>query len=211
MTKIIDSLNWRYATKSFDTTKKVSEQDLNTIIEAFRLSASSFWLEPWKLIVVENSELKNKLVEQSYGQTQVWEASHILVFTRKKDINDEYIDLFLNNVAEITWATRENLKWYEDVMKWNIWKMDENSKKSWAEQQVYLSLWNVMTVLAEMKIDSCAIWGFNPAWYDELLNLEKKGLASVVVLPIGYRSENDKHSKSPKVRFSIDEVSEIIK
>lgn len=211
MNKIIESLNWRYATKSFDTTKKVSEEDLNTIIEAFRLSPSSFWIEPWKLIVVENEELKSKLVEQSYGQKQVWEASHVLVFTRKKDINNEVIDSFLDNMSKIKWASREDLKWYEDVVKWYFSRLDDNQKKSWAEQQVYLALWNVMTVLAEMRIDSCAIWGFNPQWYDELLNLDEKNLASVVVLPIGYRNEDDKYSVSSKVRFSINEISEIIK
>ena len=211
MVKIIDSLNWRYATKSFDTTKKVGEDELNKIIEAFRLTPSSFGLEPWKLIVVENADLKSKLVEQSYGQTQVWEASHVLVFTRQTKIDDNYIDKFLDNNSKVTGASREDLKWYEDVMKWFLSRMDEAGIQSWAEQQVYLALWNVMTVLAEMKIDSCAIWGFNPAWYDELLWLKEKDLASVVVLPIGYRSDNDKHLKYPKVRFGINEVSEIIR
>ena len=211
MNKIIESLNWRYATKSFDTTKKVSEQDLQTIIEAFRLTPSSFWIEPWKLVIVENEELKSKLVEQSYGQKQVWEASHVLVFTRKKDINDEVIDWFLDNMSKIKWVSREDLKWYEDVVKWYFSRLDESWKKSWAEQQVYLALWNVMTVLSEIKIDSCAIWGFNPKWYDELLKLDGKNLASVVVLPIGYRNEDDKYSVSSKVRFSVDEISEIIK
>lgn len=211
MNKIIESLNWRYATKSFDITKKVANEDLNTIIDAFRLTPSSFWVEPWKLIVVENDDLKNKLVKQSYWQVQVWEASHVLVFTRKKDINEDVIDSFLDNMAKIKWASREDLKWYEDVVKWYFARLDDDWKKTWAEQQVYLALWNVMTVLAEMKIDSCAIWGFNPEWYDELLNLDEKNLASVVVLPIWYRNENDKYSSAEKVRFSMDEVSEIIK
>jgi len=211
MKNIIESLNWRYATKSFDTNKKVSEEDLNTIIEAFRLSPSSFWLEPWKLIIVENEELKSKLVEQSYRQKQVWEASHVLVFARRKDINNEVIDSFLDNMSRIKWVSREDLKWYEDVVKWYFSRLDDNQKKSWTEQQVYLALWNVMTVLAEMRIDSCAIWGFNPKWYDEILNLDEKNLASVVVLPIGYRNENDKYSVSNKVRFSTEEISEIIK
>jgi nitroreductase len=114
-------------------------------------------------------------------------------------------------MAKIKWASREDLKWYEDVIKGYFARLDDNWKKSWAEQQVYLALWNVMTVLSEMKIDSCAIWGFIPKWYDELLNLDEKGLASVVVLPIWYRNENDKYSISEKVRFSREEVCEIIK
>ena len=129
MTKIIDSLNWRYATKSFDTSKKVCEEDLEEIIEAFRLSASSFWLEPWKLIVIQNEDLKNELMNNSYGQKQVWEASHLLVFTRQTQIDDEYINLFLDNNSKITGNSRENLKWYEDAIMWFLSRMDDNTVK----------------------------------------------------------------------------------
>lgn len=211
MKNIIDSLNWRYATKSFDTTKKVSENDLNEIIEAFRLTASSFGLEPWKLIVVENDKLKKDLVNQSFWQTQVWEASHLLVFTRVENIDDDYINKFFDNSSKITWASREDLKWYEDVVRWFLSRLEKKDIDSWAREQVYLALWNVMTFLASKEIDSCAIGWFNPSWYDEALGLKEKWLTSVVVLPIGYRSENDKYSKYPKVRFSTEEISEILK
>ena len=162
MTKIIDSLNWRYATKSFDTNKKVSDEDINEIIETFRLTPSSFWLEPWKLIIIENQELKNELVNYSYNQKQVWECSHLLVFTAVKNIDDDYIDSHLENNSKITGASRENLSWYENIMKSYFSALDEIAKDKWAREQVYLSLWNVINTLAQKWIDSCAIWWFNP-------------------------------------------------
>lgn len=203
---LIENLNWRYATKSFDTSKKVSEGDLEEIIEVFRLTPSSFWLEPWKLIIVENSETREKLQAHSWNQSQITQASHLLVFARVKNIDDNYIDNFLNNNSKITWATREQLSGYENMMKWYFSNMTLESKTSWARDQVFLALWNVMNFLAQKQIDSCAIWGFDPSKYDEILELDKLGLASVVVLPIWYRSSYDKNALRPKVRFSKDEI-----
>lgn len=211
MTKIIDALNWRYATKSFDTNKKVSQEDLEEIIETFRLTPSSFGLEPWKLIVIENNDLKKELVNYSYHQKQVWECSHLLVFTIRKDINDDFIDEHLDNNSKITWASREDLSWYENVMKWYFSAMDQNWKEKWAREQVFLALWNVMNTLAQKWIDSCAIWWFNPVKYDEVLWFSEKCIKSVVVLAIGYRNKEDKYSKIPKVRFEKQKIVEIIK
>ncbi len=211
MNNTIDALNWRYAAKSFDTTKKVSQSDLTDIIESFRLSPSSFGLEPWKLIVIENDELKNELVNYSYNQKQVGESSHLLVFTIRTDLDDDFIDEHLDNNTKITWATRENLSAYENVMKWYFSAMDQEAKEKWAREQVFISLGVVLNTLAQKWIDSCAIWWFNPAKYDEVLWLSDKKLKSVVVLPIGYRNIDDKYSKSPKVRFENEKIVEFIK
>jgi len=210
MSELIKSLEWRYATKEFDTSKMISNEDLDEIIEAFRLTSSSFGLEPWKLVIVENKEKREELLSASWNQKQIIEASHLLVFTRVLD-NEKQINSFLDNNSKITWASREDLKWYEDMMKWFFSRLDENAQKLWAHEQVFIALWNVMTVLADKKIDSCAIWGFDPVKYDEILWLKEKWLASVVVLPIGYRSEDDKYSSKPKVRFDREEILEIIK
>lgn len=206
MSEILKDLNWRYAAKSFDTSKKISEDDLQEIIESFRLTPSSFWLEPWKLIIIENQKLKENLREHSFNQPQITESSHLLVFARVKNINDEYVDKFLDNHSSITWATREDLSWYENMIKWYLSSLDDNAKETWAKEQVNIALWNVMHTLARKKIDSCAIGWFNPSKYDEILNLEEKWLASVVVLPIWYRKSDDKYAIMPKVRFSIDDI-----
>lgn len=206
MTKLLENLNWRYATKQFDTNKKVSQEDLGKIIESFRLTPSSFWLEPWKLIIVENKDLREKLLPVTWNQKQVIESSHLLVFARVKTIDNNYIDKCLDNSSKITWASRDDLKWYEDMMKWYFSNLTSEMKASWARDQVFLALWNVMNSLADLRIDSCAIWGFDPVKYDEILWLWDLDLASVVVLPIWYRSENDKYSKYPKIRFSSEEI-----
>lgn len=206
MSEIIKDLNWRYATKSFDTSKKVSEEDLQEIVESFRLTPSSFGLEPWKLVVVETQELKDKLKEFSFNQSQISDSSHVLVFTRVVDLNDEYVDKFLDNQSKITGASREDLEWYEKVMKWFLLNLDENSKIMWAKEQVNIALWNVMHTLARKQIDSCAIGWFESSKYDEFLGLTEKWLASVVVLPIWYRQNDDKYAIMPKVRFSVDEI-----
>lgn len=211
MINTIEALNWRYATKSFDTTKKVSQSDLDEIIECFRLTPSSFGLEPWKLIVIENDELKNELVNYSYNQKQVGESSHLLVFTIRTDLDDNFIDEHLDNNTKITGATRESLIGYENVMKSYFSAMDQEAKEKWAREQVFISLWIVLTFLAQKWIDSCAIWWFNSSKYDELLWLSEKKLKSVVVLPIGYRNIDDKYSKSPKVRFEKTKIVEIMK
>lgn len=206
MSKLIENLNWRYATKQFDVTKKINENDLEKIIESFRLTPSSFWLEPWKLIIVESKDLREKLLPVSWNQKQIVDASHLLVFTRVKTIDDNYIDKCLDNSSKITWASRDDLKWYEDMMKWYFSNLTSEMKASWARDQVFLALWNVMNSLSDLRIDSCAIWGFDSVKYDEILWLSDLDLASVVILPIWYRSENDKYSKYPKIRFSSEEV-----
>ncbi|MDD3145147.1 MAG: NAD(P)H-dependent oxidoreductase [Candidatus Gracilibacteria bacterium] len=206
MSELIKKLEWRYATKDFDTTKKVSDADLEEIIEAFRLTPSSFGLEPWKLVIVENPEIREKLQVNSWNQSQITKASHLLVFTRIKNLDNDYIDKFLLNNSKITGATKEQLSVYEGMMKGYFSSLDENGKILWASEQVFLALGNVMNLLAQKEIDSCAIGGFDSAKYDEILELDKHGIASVVVLPIGYRSSEDKYSSKPKVRFSKEEI-----
>lgn len=206
MSELIKNLEWRYATKVFDKSKKISDKDMDEIVESFRLTASSFWLEPWKLIIVENNETREKLKSHSWNQSQITDASHLLVLARVNEIDDKYIDTFLDNNVTLTWATREDLSWYEKMMKWYFWNLDENQKASWARDQVFIALWNLMSFLANKHIDSCAIWWFDPKMYDEVLDLKSNWLSSVVVLPIGYRSEEDKYANKPKVRFSKDDI-----
>lgn len=211
MKNIIESLQWRYATKSFDPTKKVSQEDLEDIMEAFRLSPSSFWIEPWKLYVVENDDIKKQLEACSYGQTQVWNCSHLLVFARVNNIDTSYIDEVLENLVKKTGTSKEHLEWYENVMKSYFQRMNQDQRNKWSDEQVYIALWVVMTVLATKWIDSCAIGGFEPNKYDETLWINQDGYASVVVLPIGYRNDDDKYASRNKVRFDTQKITQLIK
>ncbi len=210
MTKIIEDLNWRYATKAFDPQKKISQTDLEVIIEAFRLTPSSFGLQPWKLVVVRDQAIKESLVEHSWGQTQIANCSALLVLARKSEFWDTNIDAFVDDIVKTRWGSREDLKWYEEMMKWFLGRLDDTEKNIWMEKQIYIALGNLMTVCANMRIDSCPVEWFISEQYDEVLWLKEKGLSSVVILPIGYRDENDSYTKLKKVRFETEDILELI-
>lgn len=212
MNKVIEDLNWRYSTKVFDKTKKVNEDDINEIVEVFRLSPSSYWLQPWKLILVENEEIKKELEKYSWNnKTKIVDCSHLFILTANIKIDNEYIENYLNNVWETIWNTREELKWFEDIIKWNFNSISESEKNLWAHQQVFLALWNVINFLAQKHIDSCIMWWVDLKKYDEILWLEKQGLTSSVILAIWYRDPSDKYIQRPKVRFSKDKIFWVIK
>jgi len=211
MTNIIDSLNWRYACKLFDNTKKVSKEDLEEIIEAFRLSTSAFWIQPWKLIVIENQEIKDSLVEYSWNQPQINTCSHLLVLCRLTEIDDNLVDRYIEKMSEVRETSKEELSWYEQRVKSYINDLSEDWKEYFSTKQVFIALWNLIPVLAIKKIDSCAMAWIINSEYDRILNLKEKWLSSVAVLPIWYRSEDDKYAKLKKVRFDREEVVEIIK
>lgn len=210
MNKIIEDLNWRYATKAFDESKKISKEDLDTIVEAFRLTPSSFGLQPWKLVIVKDQSIKESLVEHSWGQKQIANCSELLVLTRKNDFWNKNVEDYIADTMETRWATKESVQWYEDMMKGFLSGMDDDKKQVWVNKQIYIALWNLMTVCANMHIDSCPVEGFIPAKYDEILGLTEKWLSSVVVLPIWYRDISDKYSELKKVRFPTNSILEII-
>lgn len=210
MTKFIENLQKRYATKEFDTSKKVSREDLENIIEVFRLSASSFWLQPWKLFVVENEEIKRKIMENAFNQKQVWENSYLLVFAKKSEINEDLVERYIDKSAKVNGISKENLEWYKQVILGFVNNTSKENLDIWSREQTFLALWNVMAYLSEKQIDSCAIWWFDKNAINEILKLEEKGFESVVLLPIGYRSENDKYASMKKVRFEKEEICEII-
>lgn len=210
MKKIIEDLNWRYATKAFDPTKNITQEQLETILEAFRLSASSFGLQPWKLFVVRNQEKKQALLEHSWYQKQVVDAPYHLVFARNDSDNDTLVQEFIDDIAQTRWVTAESLEEYKQMMLGFLSRMSEEEKNTWANKQIYIALGNLMTVLAEMRIDSCAMEGIIPQKYDEILGLDQKGFSTVVALPIGYRSQEDKYASLEKVRFPVEKMTEII-
>ncbi len=210
MKDIINCLNTRYAVKKFDPTKKVSKENLDKILESFKLTASSFNLQPWGIVVVENQEIKDKLFEYSYYQEQIKDCSHLLVLCRKTDLSEKLVYNLINTLVEKSWMERNNFEWYENMMRWFLSRLDDGRKISWAEKQVYIALWNLLTACACLEIDSCPMEGFDKKKYDEILNLKEKWLSSVLVLPIGYRAEDDKHAKIPKFRYNLDDLVEKI-
>jgi len=208
---IINSLKWRYATKKFDPSKKLSNKQVEVLKNAFNLTATSFGLQPVKMIVIENKELQEKFVELSYFQRQVADASHLLILcidtnTTSEDIN-AYFDLEkeTRNVSEATIS-----KFREQLLQMYENKTIEEKQLS-AIYQTYIILGNLMTVCAVEKIDACPLEGFIPEKVDKLLNLKEKNLKSVLMLPVGYRADDDIMCEMKKVRKPLNEtIIEII-
>lgn len=210
MKKIIEDLNWRYATKEFNETKTISTDDLEAIIESFRLSASSFGLQPWKLFVVKDADKKQALLEHSWYQKQVIQSQYHLVFAINTANSETLVQDFIQDTADTREVSLDSLEEYKQMMLWFFGRMSDDEKAIWASKQVYIALGNVMTILANMRIDSCAMEGINPQKYDEILWLTDKWFSTVVALSIGYRSDTDKYTSLKKVRFSTEKISEII-
>lgn len=210
MENIIDALNWRYATKSFDASKKISSEDIEKIKEVLRLTPSSFWLQPWKFLIIENQSVKESLVEHSWGQKQVSEASHVIIFCRKHDLSAALVEQYIDDVADTRSIDKTSLEGYKNMMLGFIQNTPDEVKKNWADKQIYIALWNAMTALAAMKIDSCPMEWFLAPKYDEVLGLDAKWLSSVVVLPIGYRNPADGYAQAKKVRYEKEEIIEMM-
>ena len=208
--EFLSSLQWRYATKSFDSTKKLTEEQLQYVLEAFRLSASSFGLQLWKCVVVENPEIRKTLQGHSWGQSQIVDASHLLVFCRLHSVDASHVDSFIADIAQTRGAPVAALEGYANMMKGTIASRDAESLARWMGHQVYLALGTVLSACAVAGIDSCPMEGFDPAKYNEVLGLTEKNLVAQVVLPIGFRSENDTYSQLKKVRYSLDAIVEKI-
>ncbi len=207
---LVENLKWRYATKQFDSSKKISDSDLNIIKEAISLTPTSYGLESYKVLVVENPEIREQLKPASWGQSQVTDASHLLVFCGFNEVTPEHIEAMLKLKSETQGVELENLNGYGDFMKSSIGNIPVETVKTWTAKQTYIAIAYAMAACAELKIDSCPMEGFDAAKYSEILGLEAKGLTAALVLPIGYRSEEDKTQHGKKVRKPFNEIFEVI-
>lgn len=208
MSDILKALNWRYATKTYDSSKKISEKDLDEMLEAMRLSPSSFGLQPWKFIVVEDKELRKKIAEKAWNQSQVTEASHLIVICAKTDVSEDYIKNFIKDISKTRNISIESLKGYEDMMIGFRRNLSVDEVKNWTKKQAYISLGILLHTAAMKKIDATPMEGFSPEGVDEILNLKEKGLTSAVLCALGHRSEKDASANYKKVRHSLSTVVE---
>lgn len=206
MTQFIKDAQWRYATKKFDATKKVSAEDLATIKEAIRLSASSYGLQPYKVFIIENPELRAQLQPASWGQSQIVDASQVIVFANMTQFGDADIDAYIQNLSQTRNIPVEAVQGYADFMKSKITPLATDVKSNWTAKQTYLALGNLMNVAAELKIDVTPMEGFEADKYNEILGLTEKGLNAAVVATIGYRHEEDATQHYAKVRKSNEEL-----
>lgn len=206
----IEDQKWRYATKKFDATKKVSNQDLDVLKEAINLAATSYGLQLFKVLIVENPETREQLKPVSWGQSQITDASHLMVFCNYTEVKGEYLNEYAIVKSEINNIPLEALTPYVEFMESTLSSLNAEQVDNWTAKQTYIALANLMNAAAELKIDTCPMEGFDAAKYDEILGLSVKGLAAAVVCPIGYRSEEDATQNAPKVRKSIEDLFETI-
>ena len=203
---IIEKLQWRYATKKFDTTQQLSDEKLLILKEAFNLTALSYGLQTLKLVVIKDKALRTKLVEHSYGQRQVVDASHLLIICIQTEIDNTDVDEHFETIKTIRNTPESILKPFKDDLNATIKNMPLTKKLNWATKQAYIALGNLMTVCAIEGVDSCPMEGFIPNQIDSILNLKEHGLSSVLMLPVGYRANDDMFASFKKVRKPLSET-----
>lgn len=206
MTQFIKDANWRYATKKFDASKKVTAEDLATLKEAIRLSASSYGLQPYKVFIIENPEIRAQLQPASWGQTQIVDASQVIVFANMTEFGDDEINAYFDNMTSTRGISIEAVQGYKDFMKSKINALSAEAKSNWTAKQTYLALGNLLNAAAELKIDVTPMEGFEADKYNEILGLTEKGLNASVVATIGYRHDEDTTQHYAKVRKSTEEL-----
>ncbi len=206
MKSISEALMWRYATKQFDTTKKVSDEAINEILEAGRLSPSSYGLQPWKFILIENPELRTKLREAAYNQSQLTDASHIVVVAHRTTMDESYIDTYMQSIADTRGMDVKDLEGFKNAILGSIAGKGEADIKAWNARQSYLPLGIMLETAALLEVDACPMEGFDSSKFDEILELSGTEYASVAILSLGYRSTEDATANYPKSRFPAEEV-----
>jgi len=202
---IIDSLKWRYAVKKFDTDKELSEAQVNTLKEAFNLTATSYGLQPLKLIVIKNKVVQEKLVPFSWNQQQILQASHLLVICIQDNYTSKEVENYFNLVQKIRNTPDAVINPFKKFLTAEISKKTQEELYISNKNQAYIALGNLLTVCALEEIDSCPMEGFTPDKYDEILDLKKDNLKSVLVLPVGFRAADDYMKDLSKVRKDLSE------
>jgi nitroreductase len=204
--KSINALRWRYAAKKFDPDKMLSAEKLDVLKKAFNLTATSYGLQPLKLIVVQNKEVQDELMKASYNQKQISTASHVLVICIESTIGKKFISNYFKTVQDIRNTPDEVLHPFRESLIGDFEQKPQDEVKVWATHQAYLVLGTLLTVCAVEEIDSCPMEGFEPKKYNEILELEKYGLEAVLALPVGYRAEDDFFASLKKVRRPLEET-----
>ena len=209
--KLLEALQWRYATKAFDPTRKIPAATWDTLQKALALSPSSFGLQPYRFIVVNDPPTRARLLPHAWNQRQVVDASHLVVFAARTAMTEAEIDRFLSRIVEVRGGSREALAGYRQMMTGHLLSHEASARiPHWAARQACIALGNLMTCAAMLGVDACPIEGFVPAEFDKLLDLTAQGYAAVVCCALGYRSAEDKYATVPKVRLPVAELVKTI-
>lgn len=202
----IENLEWRYAVKKFDDQKFLEETQISTLKKAFNLTATSYGLQPIKLVIIKNKDIQQQLVKHSWNQQQIVQASHLLVICVDIKLDESDVERYFERVKEIRNTPDKIINSFKDYLKNAISSKTIEDLLSWGKNQAYLALGNLLTVCANEKIDSCPMEGFISEKYDEILKLKEKNITSVLVLPVGFRAKDDVMIHQKKVRKDISEI-----
>lgn len=203
---LIEKLTWRYATKKFDKTKKLTPSQLDELLRAVHLSPASTGVQSYKIIVIEDAAVREKLQQAAYGQSQIVDASQLIVFAAETNLDAQYVKKLIDHVAKSRSVDRVNLAGYEQMISGKINSMDEEQRINWAKKQAYIALGVLLTSAAELGVDACPMEGFSAPQFDEILGLKEKGLTTAVIAAVGFRAEDDAYSKLIKVRKPEEEM-----
>ncbi|PTY06520.1 NAD(P)H-dependent oxidoreductase [Opitutaceae bacterium EW11] len=205
--ELLASLRWRYATKRFDPVKKIPDETWKALEEALILSPSSYGLQPWKFLVVRDLGVREKLQAHAWGQTQVTECSHFVVFAVRRDLGAEHVDHYLDRIVEVRKVSRETLTGFRKLLVTSLEQAAAKGRlNEWQTHQVYIALGQFMASAALLGVDTCPMEGLAPERFDEVLALAGTGYRTVVACAAGYRGADDKYSRYEKVRFAAKDV-----
>lgn len=203
---IQEALDWRYATKKYDPSRKISDQDWNLLTDSLTKAPSSYGVQPWKFLVIENPELREKLKPVSWNQSQVTEASHYIVFTYKEKMDLDFVQKNINQMAEVRNMPLANFDGYKNLLIENLTKGSDEKINIWSQRQAYIAMGFLLETAALLKIDATPIEGFDPTAYDKLLGLENSGWKSVASVALGYRHSEDAYQNQKKARFPKEDL-----
>ena len=209
---LLAALHWRYATKTFDASRKISAGVWKALEQSLVLTPSSFGLQPWKFLVITSQDPKERLRPHCWGQSQVTDCSHLVVLCAKQEMDAAYVDKFIGLTAELRGSPVETLKGYRDIIAGSV--LGDGAIAAvlpdWAARQTYIALGQLMLSAALLGVDACPMEGFAHGPLNAELGLPERGLKAVVLCPVGYRSAEDKYATAPKVRWPADDVIEYL-
>jgi nitroreductase len=208
--QIKDALNWRYACKKFDPTKKISDLDWSTLKDSLVFTPTSYGLQLMKFLVVQDPELRQKLKAVSWNQSQVTDCSHYVVFLTRDSITEGDIKKFIDRIVEVRGVERATLEGYQNMMLGNLVKAPHPDPINWTKKQAYIAMGFLLETAALLKIDSVPMEGLDPVAYDKILNLGGTGWTTAMTVALGYRAQDDQYQHAKKVRFSEKDLIEYI-
>lgn len=205
-TDLLHQLRWRYATKQFDPARKINSDTWAALEESLVLSPSSFGLQPWKFYVIDKPELRTQLKSASWNQSQITDASHLVVLTSRTTLDAQDVQRLLNRITEVRNIPMASLEGYKQMMLGSINARTPEQLADWSRRQAYIALGVLLTSAAFLGVDTCPIEGLDPAEYDKILNLANTGYHTVCAAVLGYRANTDKYAALAKVRYAKSEV-----